>query len=228
VTGKYLSPAEARRLTSALLAVVGFILLVAVFGFLVVPSLRYQADPDQGGLGGGGLVNPVLGETGWLDPTDYPPTAKQVIPPIDPKTVMTATPALLATGRELFGRECASCHGPEGKGDGPAGKALNPRPRDFTSKDAWINTYHLDGIYKTLDLGIPGSGMGSFNDLSKKDRMALAHLVQSLGKFDHGGGDLKALEHLFATSGETIPNRIPVQSAIDHLCREYAASHPAP
>jgi len=27
---------------------------------------------------------------------------------------------------------CWTCHGQGGKGDGPAGKALNPAPRDFT------------------------------------------------------------------------------------------------
>lgn len=27
---------------------------------------------------------------------------------------------------------CWTCHGQEGKGDGPAGKALNPAPRDFS------------------------------------------------------------------------------------------------
>lgn len=227
---KYLSPSETRRLTSAMLAVVGFILLVAVFGFLVVPSLRYQANPDQGGPDGAGHVNPVLGETGWLDPTDAPPMKKQVIPPIDPASVMTPTPALLAQGRDLFGRECVSCHGPEGKGDGPGGLALNPRPRNFTAPEGWKNNYRLDGIYKTLDQGIPGSGMGSFSYLGRKERMALAHYVQSLGKFDHGGDPAASasLAHVFATSGETIPNRIPVRWAIDHLCREYAASHPSP
>ncbi len=30
---------------------------------------------------------------------------------------------------------CWTCHGNEGKGDGPAGKALNPAPRDFSVGD---------------------------------------------------------------------------------------------
>jgi len=225
---QYFSPAESRRLVSALLVVLGFIALLGVFGFLVVPGLRYQAVPDRG-LGGGSPVQPVLGETGWLDPTDYPPARKQVIPPIDPKTVMTATPALLARGKELYSQECISCHGPGGKGDGPGGLALNPRPRDFTASQGWKNNSHIDGIYKTLQEGIPGSGMASFSYLSRKDRMALVHHVQSLGGFAHGGGDsaaTAALEHLFATSGETIPNRIPVAAAVAILCREYAAAHP--
>lgn len=223
----YLSPAEGRRLVSALMAVLGFIGLLALFGFLVVPGLRFQATPYRDL--GGGPVQAVQLETGWLDPTDYPPAPRRVIPPLDPKEVMTATPALLARGRDLFAQECASCHGPKGRGDGPGGLALNPKPQDFTSRQGWKNNFHVDGIYQTLERGIPGSGMASFNYLGRKDRMALVHYVQSLGAFDHGGGDPRAreaLEHTFATSGETIPNRIPVRLAVDILCREYAAQHP--
>jgi mono/diheme cytochrome c family protein len=220
VIAAWVSPAEARRLASALLAVLAGIGLLALFGFLVVPGLRYQADPDRAG---GGWLDP-----GWCDPTDCPPTKKQVIPPLDPATVMTATPALLARGRELYDRECATCHGPDGKGDGPGGRALNPRPRDFSSGQGWDNGPTLPGIYRTLEVGVPGSGMGSFSYLARRDRMALAHLVQSLGSFDHGADPAAeaALARRFAASGETIPNRIPVQLAVDLLCREYAAAHP--
>jgi mono/diheme cytochrome c family protein len=38
-----------------------------------------------------------------------------------------------SAGRELYGLYCLTCHGSEGKGDGPAAAALNPKPRDFTS-----------------------------------------------------------------------------------------------
>lgn len=33
-------------------------------------------------------------------------------------------PETLAEGKALFSRDCAACHGPEGKGDGPAGRNL--------------------------------------------------------------------------------------------------------
>lgn len=35
-------------------------------------------------------------------------------------------------GRELYIRYCGSCHGVGGKGDGPASKALRPRPTNLT------------------------------------------------------------------------------------------------
>jgi len=47
VIDRYVSPAELRRLVSALLVVVGFIALVALFGFIVLPGLRFQAHTAQ-------------------------------------------------------------------------------------------------------------------------------------------------------------------------------------
>ena len=215
---KYLSPAELKRLLSALMGVLGFISIAAFFGFTVLPGLRYQAhtlaDPP---------VQAVQGETGWLDPTDYPAAARQVIPPIDPATVMTPNPALMARGKAVYAQTCATCHGPDGKGDGPGGNGLNPRPRNFTAAGGWKQGMRLEDIYKTLETGVKGTSMVSYNYLSKKDRMALAHVVQSLGSFDHGASDpkaLAALEKLFASAGEVIPNRIPVQRAVDLMVRE--------
>jgi mono/diheme cytochrome c family protein len=222
VIDRYVSPAELRRLISTLFVVVGFIALVALFGFIVLPGLRFQAHTAQ--------ESPVLavqGDTGWLDPTDTPITPKQVIPPIDPKTVLTPNPALLARGKTLYGQTCVPCHGIGGKGDGPAGKGLNPAPRNFTASVGWKNGTRLEDVYSTLDQGINGSSMVSYSFLSKSDRMALAHFVQSLGAFDHGVNDPKAiaaLEKLFASAGEVIPNRIPLRLAVDHLVQEYQAA----
>lgn len=37
-----------------------------------------------------------------------------------------------ASGKEMFNSYCASCHGPDGKGDGPAAAALKSSPADLT------------------------------------------------------------------------------------------------
>jgi len=34
-------------------------------------------------------------------------------------------------GAQIFKTNCEMCHGPQGHGDGPAGQALNPRPRNL-------------------------------------------------------------------------------------------------
>jgi len=41
--------------------------------------------------------------------------------------------ASIAAGGKSFAKYCVPCHGAGGHGDGPAGAALKPRPRDFTS-----------------------------------------------------------------------------------------------
>lgn len=52
--------------------------------------------------------------------------------------LLTTSPALaadVAAGKAKYDTFCLSCHGPEGKGDGPVGAALNPKPRDFSTGD---------------------------------------------------------------------------------------------
>lgn len=39
--------------------------------------------------------------------------------------------------KALFTRDCAMCHGAEGKGDGPAGAAFNPKPADMSVAAFW-------------------------------------------------------------------------------------------
>ncbi len=35
-------------------------------------------------------------------------------------------------GKALYQQYCSTCHGPQGKGDGPAAAAMNPKPRNHT------------------------------------------------------------------------------------------------
>ena len=36
-------------------------------------------------------------------------------------------------GKRVFAQRCAVCHGPDGRGNGPAAPLMFPRPRDFSS-----------------------------------------------------------------------------------------------
>lgn len=44
-----------------------------------------------------------------------------------------AKPANLESGKQMYLKYCASCHGKEGKGDGPAAWAMNTPPTDLTT-----------------------------------------------------------------------------------------------
>jgi len=92
-----------------------------------------------------------------------------------------STPELIAKGKALYQTNCVSCHGAEGRGDGPAASALNPHPRNFTSAEGWKNGRAPAQVFKTITNGISGSPMASFSTLSLDDRWALAHYVESLG-----------------------------------------------
>ena len=41
-------------------------------------------------------------------------------------------PANPPVGVRVYAQRCAVCHGPDGRGNGPAAPSLIPRPRDFT------------------------------------------------------------------------------------------------
>jgi mono/diheme cytochrome c family protein len=39
----------------------------------------------------------------------------------------------VAQGKQVYAEQCVVCHGIRGKGNGPSGKGLNPKPTDFTT-----------------------------------------------------------------------------------------------
>lgn len=221
---EYVSQEELRRLLSMLVVVVGAIMIFVLFAFIVVPGLRNANKPLPTPA-----VSPPQGETGWLDPTDYPPAKGYELPPVDPKTVLTASPALVSRGETLFKQNCTSCHGAGGRGDGPAALGLDPSPRNLTRAEGWRNGYKLTQIYRTLTEGIAGTAMAAYDFIRAKDRMALVHYVQSLGAFSHGTDDKAAVDTLakqFASAGEVVPNKIPVSMAMEKLEEEFTAPRP--
>lgn len=53
------------------------------------------------------------------------------------KNPTTADAAALAKGKVLYAKECLSCHGSTGKGDGPAVKGLEKTPGDLSNPKLW-------------------------------------------------------------------------------------------
>ena len=45
--------------------------------------------------------------------------------------------ASIAAGKAVYTKECLSCHGDGGKGDGKAAKDCNPKPNDLTMPKVW-------------------------------------------------------------------------------------------
>jgi mono/diheme cytochrome c family protein len=83
-------------------------------------------------------------------------------------------------GEHLYLVNCAPCHGLSGKGDGPLGVTLNPRPADLSQHA--IPGVHTDAqLFEWLTNGFPGSRMPAFKSkLSDTDRWNLVNFIRTL------------------------------------------------
>lgn len=79
----------------------------------------------------------------------------------------------------LFQAQCAACHGPQGRGDGPAAKGMDPPASNFHD-EARMRQRSVYGLYNTITLGVGGTPMRGFTELSESDRWALAFFAAGL------------------------------------------------
>ncbi len=86
---------------------------------------------------------------------------------------------MVAHGKKVYGNNCAVCHGPNGAGDGAAGAALNPPPRNLI-EGKWKQGGDSIAHFKTLQNGIAGTSMASFAHLPAVDRWALVQFIHSI------------------------------------------------
>jgi mono/diheme cytochrome c family protein len=60
-------------------------------------------------------------------------------------------------GRQVHVSNCQRCHGPQGKGDGPAGKLLKTKPADWTDKGK-MSGLSDDYLFKIISGGGGSAG----------------------------------------------------------------------
>jgi putative copper export protein/mono/diheme cytochrome c family protein len=67
----------------------------------------------------------------------FGPGLSQLVTPAHPTSFYTSPTGFaaqsIAVGAEVFAHQCAACHGPHGRGDGPAAKDLQQPPPDLTA-----------------------------------------------------------------------------------------------
>jgi caa(3)-type oxidase subunit IV len=135
------------------------------------------------------------------------------------KDPWVSRPELVDKGKETFQQLCATCHGAQGRGDGPAAAGLNPKPRNFAVADGWKNGRKVSQIYKTLREGL--NTMPSFSTEPEDTRWALAHFVQSLGpkiEADSAADLAKAgIDPNKAGGGAEEAKTVPVEVIIDRM-----------
>lgn len=155
---------------------------------------------------------------------DLPVVQARTVPPVDIFKMKELTAELIQNGKELYTKNCASCHNETGAGGGPAAVGMNPAPRNFTSPDGWKNGRTLSAIYTTLEEGIEGSSMISYNFLTPQERISIAHYIRQ--EFMPNppvdtDDDLSALNSLYNLSGGMeIPAQIPVSTAMEIIASE--------
>ena len=98
---------------------------------------------------------------------------------VDLSQLFTSTPDLAAKGKMLYAINCASCHGPSGRGDGDRAAELNPRPRNYTTEKFKFGNAPSQ-LWNTLKVGSPGTAMASFELLPAGDRIAIIHYIRTL------------------------------------------------
>jgi mono/diheme cytochrome c family protein len=114
-----------------------------------------------------------------------------------PREFPPATPESLTRGRAVYVKSCASCHGQDGKGDGPDVANLKNmdgspnRPRDLT-----LGRFKGGGaaaqVYARIRLGMPGSPMPAtaVATVPEPEALDLVNYVLSLSR--SGAGDATA------------------------------------
>ncbi len=94
-------------------------------------------------------------------------------------------PNAVTHGKEIFRVNCATCHGPEGKGDGPGVKDMKlengrpTRPRDLAA-GVYKGGGEANRLFARISLGMPGTPMPDLRALPPEDRADLVHFVRSL------------------------------------------------
>jgi mono/diheme cytochrome c family protein len=118
------------------------------------------------------------------DPQQLPPNAVPVqgvafLPNVgSPQNPVKADQNSVARGQYLYGINCAICHGPQGKGDGPVAEKLVRKPANLTSP----NVTRLDDgtIFLVITNGVPGTMPPLRENLAVGDRWDLVNYVRTL------------------------------------------------
>jgi high-affinity iron transporter len=84
----------------------------------------------------------------------------------------------------LFAENCAACHGAEGRGDGPAARGMTPPPANFHDAGR-MGKRDAYSLYNTITLGVSGTAMRAYSELSDDDRWGLAYYAANLGGAKH-------------------------------------------
>jgi copper transport protein len=85
----------------------------------------------------------------------------------------------LATGRQVYQQNCQSCHGVDGRGDGPAAAGLAPPPADLL---VHVPLHFDQAMFNFIKNGIPGTAMAPLGD--KLTDEEIWHVINYIKTFE--------------------------------------------
>jgi len=84
-----------------------------------------------------------------------------------------------ANGKNLYIQSCVQCHGQNGAGNGTLAAGLIPVPANFLN-DSLMSGLSPFAAYNTIKLGVDGTAMRAFTELTDKEAWDLAFYIKSL------------------------------------------------
>ena len=105
--------------------------------------------------------------------------------------IVSSISAQTSTGKQNYNKYCLSCHGLEGKGDGQLSYLLYPKPRDLTSGLFKIRSTPAGNpptdtdLFTTIERGMPGTAMPSFNFLDPDELKDIVSYIKDLGNINN-------------------------------------------
>jgi mono/diheme cytochrome c family protein len=79
----------------------------------------------------------------------------------------------IAAGKQIFQQICTPCHGPEGRGDGPASVSLDPKPRNLTDP-AYMAPLNDRYLFELISRG--GVAVGKSNQMPAQSALSAQDL----------------------------------------------------
>jgi copper transport protein len=165
VSGAYpLLPTPLVSLAYVLIAIGIGVVGMAAFRALREPRRRRAMQRHAAMVGAGAVVVLCGGYVNMAEQSNgVPLDVANIRDPVPPDE------RSLAIGRDVYSTYCETCHGETGRGDGPTGLRLVPRPADLRIHTA--PGVHTDGdLFYWVSYGFPNSAMPAWKDILTEEQ----------------------------------------------------------
>src|SRR4030066_203372 len=153
---------------------------ILVISVIILTLIAMYGYAQMGGMTGRGMMGEMQQMMQWMMGREIRVDPPGPRPPANTQTV--------ATGRWLYERRCAVCHGDRGDGKGKRAGELYIKPRDFTTgvykfRSTLSGSLPTDeDIYTTISRGVRGTGMLPWFGLSKEEKWAVTYYLKTLSE----------------------------------------------